>query len=251
MINYPESFRVYDNFLSEENAYKIYASLSSLPQQWFSLQRGYTDQNNELLQSKTWWNIHGDKGRAPDLDPAGRPTYNYLSTSEHQDGCTCIYCDMTTMFQQNPPPEAQGLNVTDSNLRLFRPGDYLSQTTDQSEGRVWAFSYSLSVGWRPEWGGILNCQDPDDGEWYAFPPVFNRLIMMDVTNPVNNINHFVSEIISGSPVNLVTYSGWWAESDNSNTLNISDTLSADYGGDTDDLKYSGEFTVNNSVDDSD
>ena len=107
------------------------------------------------------------------------------------------------------------------------------------------------MGWRPEWGGILNCQDPDDGEWYAFPPVFNRLIMMDVTNPVNNINHFVSEVISGSPVNLVTYTGWWAESDNSNTLNISDTLSADYGGDTDDLKYSGEFTVNNSIDDSD
>jgi len=209
MINYPDSIRVYDNFLSEENAYKIYATLSSLPQQWFSLMRGYIDENDHPQQSKTWWNIHGDKTTAPDYDPMGRMTYQYLATNDHQQGCNCVFCDMTTLFDQNPPPEAQGLRAIDTQLSLFRPGDYLSQHMDQFENRVWAFSYSLSVGWRPEWGGVLHAQDPDDGEWYAFPPVFNRLIMMDVTPGNTATNHYVSEIVPSCPVNRLTFSGWW------------------------------------------
>lgn len=209
MIRYPDSIRVYDDFLSEENAYKIYATLSSLPQQWFSNQRGFINDKNAPEKSKTWWSIHGDKGNVPDLDPQGRMTYNYLATNEHQEGCNCVYCDMTHLFDQNPPPEAQGMKVIDSQLSLFRPGDYLSQHIDVYENRVWAFSYSLSVGWRPEWGGVLNAQDPDDGEWYAFPPVFNRLIMMDVTPGNQNVNHFVSEVIPSCPMNRITFSGWW------------------------------------------
>lgn len=208
MINYPDSIRVYDDFLSEENAYKIYATLSSLPQQWFSLHRSYIDESNNPQKAKTWWNIHGDKSRAPDYDPQGRMTYQYLATNEHQEGCNCVYCDMTTLFDQNPPPEAQGLHIMDSQLSLFRPGDYMSQHTDEFNNRIWAFSYSLSVGWRPEWGGVLHAQDPDDGEWYAFPPVFNRLIMMDVT-PGSSVNHYVSEVVPSCPVNRVTFSGWW------------------------------------------
>ena len=209
MISYPDSIRVYDDFLSEENAYKIYATLSSLPQQWFSLMRSTIDENNEPQQSKTWWNIHGDKTRAPDYDPAGRTTYQYLATNDHQQGCNCIYCDMTQLFDQNPPPEAQGLSIADTELSLFRPGDYRSQYTEQSDNRVWAFNYDLSVGWRPEWGGVFNCQDPDDGEWYAFPPVFNRLTMWDVTMGNTAINNFVSEVVPSCPVNRLTFSGFW------------------------------------------
>ena len=209
MINYPDSIRVYDDFLSEENAYKIYATLSSLPVQWFSLHRSFIDDNNTPQQSKTWWNIHGDKSVAPDYDPMGRMTYQYLATNEHQPGCNCVYCDMTTLFDINPPPEAQGLRVMNSQLSLFRPGDYLSQHIDEFDNRVWAFSYSLSVGWRPEWGGVLHAQDPDDGEWYAFPPVFNRLIMMDVTPGNTNVNHYLSEVVPSCPINRLTYSGWW------------------------------------------
>jgi Rps23 Pro-64 3,4-dihydroxylase Tpa1-like proline 4-hydroxylase len=209
MINYPDSIRVYDDFLSEENAYKIYASLSSLPQQWFSLHRSSVDENNETQTSKTWWNIHGDKSRAPDYDPMGRQTYQYLATNDHQAGCDCVYCDVTQLFSESQPPEAQGLSVMDTELSLFRPGDYISQHLDQTDNRVWAFSYSLSVGWRPEWGGVLNCQDPDDGEWYAFPPVFNRLVMMDVTLGNTNVNRFVSEVVPSCPINRLTFSGWW------------------------------------------
>ena len=209
MINYPDSIRVYDDFLSEENAYKIYASMSSLPQQWFSLMRGTIDEKNEPKNSKTWWNIHGDKSKAPDYDPAGRSTYQYLVTNEHQSGCNCVYCDMTNLFTYNQPPEAQGLAVLKPSLTLMRPGDYQSQNLNPAENKVWAFSYCLSVGWRPEWGGVLHAQDPDDGEWYAFPPVFNRLIMWDVTPGNTAINTYVSEVVPSCPVNRVTYDGVW------------------------------------------
>lgn len=209
MKRYPDTIRVYDDFLSEENAYKIYASLGSLPQQWFSLHRSYIDENNQPQKSKTWWNIHGDKGQAPILDSHSRHTHNFLATGDHQTGCTCIYCDVRQLFQQNPPPEAQDLTLNKDFITMYRPGDYFSQNIDPPTDGSWAFNYSLSVGWRPEWGGVLNIQDPETSEWYAFPPMFNRLIMWDVNA---QLNYFVSQVISDSPINRLTYSGWWAES---------------------------------------
>ena len=208
MINYPDSIRVYDNFLPDTTAQALYANLSSIPQQWFSLRKKTQEEGHpEPTFSKTWWSIHGDKSQQAELHPKGLLTYQYMATDNHQDGCTCTYCQLQELFLQNPPPELSSLVFHESFLSVFRPGDFLSQHHDHGYNREWAFTYTLSTGWRPEWGGILNVQDKASGNWWAFPPKFNRLILMDVGD--KSCNHFVSQVIPTAPINRVTFSGWW------------------------------------------
>jgi len=203
MTKYPENIRVYDDFLPENLAQQLYTQISSVPQQWYSLVKSTPKQGH----TKTWWSIHGDKSKPARLDSQGKMTYQYMATDKHQTGCDCVYCDLIKIFVQNPPPEVSEHLISDCFLSVYRPGDYLSQHHDNAYDRTWAFTYTLSTGWRPEWGGILNIQD-SDGDWYAFPPKFNRLILMDVTEK-NSCNHFVSEVIRDCPINRVTFSGWF------------------------------------------
>ena len=209
MINYPDNIRVYDNFLPDNIAQKAYSQLSSIPQQWFSLRRTQMDHDQNSPQgTRTWWSIHGHKGEKSGLDINGKTTYQFMATDNHQIGCDCLYCDLLKIFNTNQPPEVSDQQISQSFLSVFRPGDFLSQHTDSQTDCSWAFTYTLSTGWRPEWGGILNIQDSTHGDWYAFPPVFNRLIMMDMTTPIKS-NHFVSKVIDECPVNRITLSGWY------------------------------------------
>lgn len=207
MINYPDNIRVYDNYLAENVAQALYSKLSGIPQQWFSLRKtSHPEEGSKPKFSKTWWSLHGDKSTASQLDLNGEMTYQYMATDMHQSGCDCAYCDLNKLFNQQPPPEVSDLVMQESFLSLYRPGDFLSQHTDIGAQRQWAFTYTLSTGWRPEYGGILNVKS--DGIWYAFPPTFNRLILIDVTDKASCV-HFVSQVIPQSPINRITYSGWW------------------------------------------
>ena len=212
MEKYPDNIRVYDDFLPPEVAQKLYSRVSSIPQQWFSLRKNIVDETSEVRYSKTWWSIHGDKSPKAHLDETHqqRMTYQFLATSEHQDNCDCTYCDMVNILRNNPAPEVSDHDLIESMLTVYRPGDFLSQHMDSRDNRSWAFTYTLTTGWRPEWGGILNVQDNRDGEWYAFVPKFNRLILMDVGMlEESSCNHFVSQVIEDAPVNRVTLSGWY------------------------------------------
>jgi len=209
MINYPDNIRVYDNFLPDNIAQKAYSQLSSIPQQWFSLRRTQHESNQDSPKgTRTWWSIHGHKGENARLDSQGKTTYQFMATDNHQIGCDCLYCDLLKIFNTNQPPEVSDKQISQSFLSVFRPGDFLSQHTDSQTDCSWAFTYTLSTGWRPEWGGILNIQDSTHGDWYAFPPVFNRLIMMDMTT-IDKSNHFVSKVAEDCPVNRITLSGWY------------------------------------------
>lgn len=208
MINYPDSIRVYDDFLPVQTAQALYANVSGIPQQWFSLRKTtakYIDQ--DPIFSKTWWSIHGDKSHPSQLHMENKMTYQYMATDNHQAGCDCTYCEFQKILTSNMPPEVSDQIISECHLTVYRPGDYLSQHHDSTGRRTWAFTYTLSTGWKPEWGGILNIQDPDNGNWHAFPPMFNRLILIDVSN--KNCNHFVSHVIPDCPVNRVTFSGWF------------------------------------------
>lgn len=208
MINYPDSIRVYDNFLPEETAQKAYAQLSSLPQQWFSLRKTHFDPTSQKLKSvRTWWSIHGNKSENARLNASGETTYQYMATDNHQTGCDCLYCDLVKVFQNNPPPEATGEKLLESYLSVYHPGDFHSQHTLEKTNSSWAFIYNLTTGWRPEWGGVINIEHPNGG-WYAFPPVFNQLILIDLSE-ASNIKTFTSKVIDESLVNKIALHGWY------------------------------------------
>lgn len=208
MINYPDNIRVYDNYFPENIAQSLYSNVSGIPQQWFSLRKTSHTQPGALPKfSKTWWSIHGDKSTPSQVDPNGALTYQYLATDTHQSGCECTYCDLEKLFYKQPPPEVSDMVMQQSSLTVYRPGDYLSRHQDEGKDREWAFTYTLSTGWQPEYGGILNIQGSNK-VWYAFPPKFNRLILMDVSDKSQS-SHFVSQVIPNCPINRVTYSGWW------------------------------------------
>lgn len=213
MIKYPDTIRVYDDFLPLDIAQALYANLSSIPHQWFSLRKTSHDADNPVPQfNKTWWSIHGNKSDKATLHPKGYMTYQYMATDNHQAGCECTYCRLVDIFSQNPAPETSDQLIQECFLSVYRPGDFLSTHHDASHNRTWAFTYTLSTGWKPEWGGILNIQD-ESGEWYAFPPKFNRLILMEVSKEYQT-NHFVSEVIQECPINRVTFSGWYTDPNN-------------------------------------
>jgi Rps23 Pro-64 3,4-dihydroxylase Tpa1-like proline 4-hydroxylase len=212
MIKYPETIRVYDDFLPPDVAQQLYSKVSGIPQQWFSVRKTKTDNHLEEPEySKTWWSIHGAKDIPSTLDQRGRMTYQFLATDNHQDSCECAYCDMNRIFASQPPPDVGDDYMSEAMLTVYRPGDFLSQHHDKRDTRTWAFTYTLSPGWRPEFGGVLNIQDPEDGNWYSFPPKFNRLILLNVGE--TSMNHFVSAVIPESPINRVTYSGWFSARD--------------------------------------
>jgi len=208
MTEYPENIRVYDDYLPDNIAQALYAKLSGIPQQWFSLRKtSHTEPGGKPQFKKTWWSIHGDKSTASQIDQGGAMTYQYMATDMHQSGCECAYCDLNKLFPHQPPPEVSDLILQETFLSIYRPGDFLSQHTDIGAKRQWAFTYTLSTGWRPEYGGILNIIS-GNGVWYAFPPTFNRLILFDVTEKSLS-THFVSQVIPESPINRITFSGWW------------------------------------------
>ena len=215
MINYPSNIRIYDNFLPLGDAETIYQGIQNLTPNWFTLRRKAFDGGStgqEYTFTKSWWNIFGgpEISQAP-LDQDRAMTYQFLGTDNHQTGCDCSMCDLQKMMLMNPPQEVINQYITEAMLTVYRPGDYLSTHHDQRDNRTWAFTYSLNKDWRPEWGGILNCQDVS-GDWYALSPKYNRLILMDVS-PGNSIKHFVSQVIPEAPEHRVTYSGWYGHYD--------------------------------------
>lgn len=211
MITFHDRIRVIDNFLPDEQVYKAYGMIDQMPSNWFLNKKSYINHEGTRVIANDWWNIHGDRFRNPPLDPNGEMTYQFGATEAHQPGCNCVYCETMQFMSENPPPDVGADVITQHMLTVYKPGDYLSQHTDD-EGTTWAFTLTLSAGWQPEWGGILHIQDPEDGEWYAFPPTFNRLILMDLTQGPP-LNHFVSKVTDDALQNRITLSGWYSNTD--------------------------------------
>lgn len=217
MINYPDTIKVYDNFLPDDVINDIYKRLGDdLGPIDFKLRRsGIAADGKTVLHTKTLWNIHGT--RIPPPPPTQEElAYNFLSTNDHKESCKCAYCDLLQIFENYLPKELQGLTLDDSYLSMYRPGDFLNRHHDAhyySDMRQWAFTLTLTKDWLPDYGGILNIQDPECGNWYAFPPVFNRLILMDVSLSEEKVGmtHFVSHVHPNVTINRLTYSGWYGK----------------------------------------
>lgn len=205
--------RLYDNFLPDNVADDFSTrGVDSFPLQWFKLRRTNT---KEVKSQSFPFTIRGDGGRIPQVpdDTSDKLEMNFLYMGDHVKDCECMYCHMRKLFENYGPEEVKDMKILEDFISVYRPGDFLGQHTDKVAGRKWAFTYTLTKNWKPEWGGILNVQCPETEQWYAFPPEYNRLILMEVgtvhPNGKQGLNHFVSEVSATAPRNRITYSGWW------------------------------------------
>ena len=203
MINYPDTIKIYDDYFPECEIDAIHSGLNKIPQNWFSERRMGSDYNG----TKIWWDINKPIESAPLSQNYRNLTYQFLSTDNHEQGCSCSYCRVIKRLGDKPPPDVGNDYIGESSLTLYRPGDYLGQHEDRRKARTWAFTLTLSKEWRPEWGGILNVE-VDMNEWLSFPPKYNRLILMRTDGPTS-CNHFVSHVIPEAPAHRLTVSGWF------------------------------------------
>jgi Rps23 Pro-64 3,4-dihydroxylase Tpa1-like proline 4-hydroxylase len=92
------------------------------------------------------------------------------------------------------------------NAYSYRPGDFLNHHTDDVKGKRLSFVFYLSIGWRRQFGGVLNLID-SDGRVITVDPDFNSLVIFDVAA---RTRHFISPVerCAGERARL-TISGWF------------------------------------------
>lgn len=74
------------------------------------------------------------------------------------------------------------LASADAQYTRYTPGHFLTRHRDDStrEDRRVAYVYSMSRGWHPDWGGLLQFFSDDGAPRDAWTPTFNALALFDV-----------------------------------------------------------------------
>jgi Rps23 Pro-64 3,4-dihydroxylase Tpa1-like proline 4-hydroxylase len=93
----------------------------------------------------------------------------------------------------------------DAQATAYGPGDFLTEHTDEVEGkgRVAAYVLGLSPEWRMSWGGLFLMHSPDGARAEALAPGFNRLNLFRVPQL-----HSVSEVTRAVPYRRYSITGW-------------------------------------------
>jgi len=75
-----------------------------------------------------------------------------------------------------------GIERTDAQATLYRPGDFLTMHDDETGGRnrLAAYVLNMTPAWSPDWGGILQFIGSDGHIEQGFVPAFNALNVFQV-----------------------------------------------------------------------
>jgi hypothetical protein len=73
----------------------------------------------------------------------------------------------------------------DAHARCYRPGYFLTEHTDQSEGenRLYAYVLNLAQAWQPDWGAQLMFIEPDGHVGEAYTPSWNAMNIFKTPQP--------------------------------------------------------------------
>lgn len=103
------------------------------------------------------------------------------------------------------------LNITQLNtlfLSKYKSGHFLSPHSDKGNGRL-AFILNLTMGWKPQYGGLLHFLNKDKTEIIdTFTPQFNQLTLFEV--PEEGIPHYVSHVVPGIKKERFAITGWYS-----------------------------------------
>lgn len=99
--------------------------------------------------------------------------------------------------------------MADAQATLYRPGHFLTEHDDASDGarRLAAYVLNLTPRWRADWGGLLLFLDRDGHVAEGYTPVFNALNVFKVPQP-----HAVSCVAPFAGAGRYSISGWLRES---------------------------------------
>jgi Rps23 Pro-64 3,4-dihydroxylase Tpa1-like proline 4-hydroxylase len=99
------------------------------------------------------------------------------------------------------------VGFADAQATLYSPGDFLTDHDDDVAGknRRAAYVFSLTRGWRADWGGLLLLQDNADraDRFTALVPGWNRLTLFRVPR-----RHSVSLVSPAAPRGRLSVTGW-------------------------------------------
>ena len=137
---------------------------------------------------------------------------------QHVEGCGCLQCALFKTFLQRSGPMHQFLEKI-TGLELGDPGEiffsryksnqFLAQHHDKDKGIV-VFNINLTREWHPSWGGMLHIWDPEKKEiTEIFPPIFNRMVLYDLSEGHRGIEHWVNHVAPKIEQNRYALTGWW------------------------------------------
>jgi Rps23 Pro-64 3,4-dihydroxylase Tpa1-like proline 4-hydroxylase len=96
----------------------------------------------------------------------------------------------------------------DAQATLYAPGHFLSNHDDKIGGHKRRVAYILSMtpDWNPDWGGILQFYDGENGIEDAFVPRFNALSLFTVPQ-----SHAVSYVAPFAEPRRIAITGWFVD----------------------------------------
>lgn len=95
--------------------------------------------------------------------------------------------------------------MADAQLTRFRRGHFLTEHSDEAEGknRYYAYVLNLTPVWRIDWGGLLAFHGEDGNVSEAFTPRFNTLNLLKVPSP-----HSVTQVALSAGGERISITGW-------------------------------------------
>lgn len=95
--------------------------------------------------------------------------------------------------------------LADAQLTRFRRGHFLTEHSDEAEGknRFYAYVLSLTPAWRIDWGGLLAFHGADGNVEEAFTPRFNTLNLLKVPAA-----HSVTQVALSAGGHRISITGW-------------------------------------------
>lgn len=137
--------------------------------------------------------------------------YRLRRTTEHKDECDCQWCRFTTFMREGMLPglfrplcgDVAGYKTLFASL--YTGGDFLCPHTDETNGHF-AFAYSLTRGWRAQYGGLLQFTSGQGQEvLHSIVPGWNTMTVFYVNR---SSEHMVSYVAPEVKLPRLAVSGW-------------------------------------------
>ena len=100
------------------------------------------------------------------------------------------------------------IRFADCQATLYEPGHFLTVHNDDVDqaGRLVAYVFSFTPGWRPDFGGMLMFLDDDGHVEEGYMPDFNSLNLFTIPK-----KHCVSYVAPFAPGGRYSLSGWFRD----------------------------------------
>lgn len=218
-----DSVILIENFLSDDYAEHLYNFFyNQIPNDgWYCFT--YPNAKEEKTFSKNRYlpieqdNIELSKKIARDVFKTNLfATIFDVTLDNHQEECNCVECQLRQYLASAGVLEflydVTGEKVIQPKEILatrYGEGDFLAPHKDPNRGKI-GFVYSLTKGWRAEWGGNLHFLN--EKNWTlverVIVPKHNLLTIFSLNNNQGK-PHFVSEVSHAASTKRISISGWY------------------------------------------